>query len=230
MNVVDKVRKLLALAEGSTEPGEIEQSFLAARRLMAKYKLTNDDIDNISDKAPRVSRILTRWTASAEKNAWIAYVGPIIGKAYCCIAYRHRRAKYAKQFQIGFIGLEDDIQVCNEVFDHAATFVMRKAEELRKELSDRQLNWRDVEKYINTYGTSFADGLEIAFAAQNNASETGLALAVPRAVEGAVANMSHSNIKTRIVSGDETSENLKKTGYSDGLSFKYRKELTDSVS
>lgn len=104
----EKIKKLLALAQSPSE-AEAKAALLKARKLMAEYKLTEADLKEAEEQP--VKDILTDITCSKRRDPWIVNLSTIIGRNYCCQGYI-RRNKHKQTILIGFIGLENDVEVC----------------------------------------------------------------------------------------------------------------------
>lgn len=125
----EKIRKLLALAESPNEH-EAKAALLKARQLMAEHKLTERDCKDAEKQ--EVKDIRTDITCSKRRNPWIVHLSAVIGENYCCKGYRNRR--YGEQTNyIGFIGLEDDVEVCVSIFKYAVDCVLSEIKRIKKE-------------------------------------------------------------------------------------------------
>lgn len=108
----EKIRKLLALAESPVE-AEARAALLKARQLMAEHKLTERECREAEKQA--VKDVLTDITCSKRREPWIVPLSATIGESYCCKGYRKRY--HGQQTQhVGFIGLEDDVEICIAVY------------------------------------------------------------------------------------------------------------------
>ena len=56
-------------------------------------------------------------------NKWAVELSAVIAPHYCCKAY-HSRIKRTKTATIGFIGLEDDYEVCSRIFLYAYDYIL----------------------------------------------------------------------------------------------------------
>lgn len=121
----EKIRKLLALAESPVE-AEARAALLKARQLMAEHKLTERECREAEKQA--VKDVLTDITCSKRREPWIVPLSATIGESYCCKGYRKRY--YGQQTQhVGFIGLEDDVEICTAVFKYAVDCIRAGGEE-----------------------------------------------------------------------------------------------------
>lgn len=149
----DKIRKLLALAESPVE-AEAKSALLKARQLMAEYKLTEAELKEIDKQS--VKNILTNINCSKRRNPWIVLLSSVIGQNYCCKGYR--RYYKGKQTQyIGFIGLEDDVELCVTIFKYAVDCVLAATKHIKNE------NMHYGASYVKSFATvtvmDFAWGL-----------------------------------------------------------------------
>ena len=148
----DKIRKLLALAQ-SPEEAEAKAALLRARELMAQHKLTEADLD-----------VKTDITCSKRRDPWIVGLSAVIGEHYCCKGYRSRY--HGQQTQtIGFIGLEDDVEVCMAIFKYAVDCISAGVKKLKKEL-DGYYPWY-IKQQCDSYGFGFTKGIETALQGQD---------------------------------------------------------------
>lgn len=158
-NYKDKIKKLLALAESPNE-NEAREALLKARELMARHKLTEADLnDDVSSQG--VKNINTGITCSKRRNPWIIDLTSVIGENYCCKGYREH--KYGKQTQyIGFVGLENDVEICVFAFKYSVDCVLSKTRELTEKYTKLGYNSDYIKRLCNSYGYGFVVGVEKA--------------------------------------------------------------------
>lgn len=156
----DKIRKLLALAQ-SPEEAEAKAALLRARELMAQHKLTEADLEEAKKQAVR--DVKTDITCSKRRDPWIVGLSAVIGEHYCCKGYRSRY--HGQQTQtIGFIGLEDDVEVCMAIFKYAVDCISAGVKKLKKELDGNLYNGgffggytpQDIVSYCDEEGVALA--------------------------------------------------------------------------
>ena len=217
----EKIRKLLALAESPNEH-EAKAALLKARALMAEHKLTEAELQD--EKAKNVKRIITNVTYSKRKNPWIMGLSAVIGENYCCLSFR--RHVQGKQTQsVGFIGLEDDVQICETVFQYAVDCVLAEIKCIR-----RSNSWRcsdEITKMCNSYGYGFENGLDEAFKKQQeqNESEWALVMVMPKEVSEAAQDLGHKAFNARAI--QDINESYYSAGYLDGTKFSPRHRLAE---
>lgn len=128
----EKIRKLLALAESPVE-AEARAALLKARQLMAEHKLTERECREAEKQA--VKDVLTDITCSKRREPWIIPLSATIGESYCCKGYRKRF--YGQQTQhVGFIGLEDDVEICIAVFKYAVDCIRAGVKNIKAEYAE----------------------------------------------------------------------------------------------
>ena len=181
----DKIRKLLALAESPVE-AEAKAALLKARQLMAEHKLTEAELKEVEKQA--VKDVRTDITCSKRRDPWIINLSAVIGENYCCKGYRHHR--YGEQTQyIGFIGLEDDVEICVAIFKYAVDCIRAGVKRIKKENEGYYSNY--VKSLCDSYGYGFCYGISEAFSKQQeeNKSEWGLVLVMPKEVKEAAQHL-----------------------------------------
>lgn len=216
MNIKEKISKLLALADSPNE-NEAKAALLKARQLMAKHKLSECDIQR--DKSTNIIKKSTGVSFTKMSNVWVSELGAIIAENYCCKSFiRHREGD--KKREIGFIGLEDDFNVCESVFNFAYDFIINRCCDIKKENKDIYTA-KCIREMCNFYGRGFVIGLGEMFEKQNKSEETGLILVIPKEVTESISDMdvdqkNYMDIKSH----HYESLKLQAQGYNDGLEFR----------
>lgn len=212
-DIKGKIRNLLALAESPNE-NEAKAALLKARELMAKHKLTEMELGKPEGK--KVLNIKTDITFSKRRDPWISELSAVIGENYCCKGYRSRK-KGQQTYTIGFIGLEDDVEICIAIFKYAVDCVRAENERIRKE-NDCYVH-QYVKDLCDSYGYGFKAGVEKAFNEQQeeNKAEWGLVLVTPKEVQDTSQYLGHEKFKARIEDYIDPDNYWK--GYSDGEKF-----------
>ena len=121
MDYGEKIRKLLALSE-SPNIHEAQSAMLKARQLMAEH-----GIGAPLEDSQQVSNVESGISYSEYRDPWAAHLARIIGEAYRCIGYTVKGR--GRTCTASFIGVEDDVRLCNEIFRYA---VAASGLELRK--------------------------------------------------------------------------------------------------
>ena len=217
----EKIRKLLALAESPNEH-EAKAALLKARQLMAEHKLTEAEFKDVEKQ--NVKDIRTDITCSKRRNPWIINLSAVIGENYCCKGYRNHL--YGEQTQtIGFIGLEDDVEICTAIFKYAVDCVLSEIKHIKKENSCYYSSY--VKRLCDSYGYGFTNGIAAAFRKQQEDNEQGwgLVLVMPKEVEEASQHLGKAEFRAR--SQEDISGSAYARGYLQGKAFDPTKRLVE---
>lgn len=225
IKVVDKIKKLLALAE-SDNPGEAENALLLARKLMAQHKLTEKDI---ADKRPNklVHAAYERETFSGLRNTWLIDLARVIGENHCCGIYRNSRNK-STVGKIVFAGLDDDPAIALELLDYAVQHIKAKAKEYRESIPDywgthNKNEW--TRNYETNYAEGFAEGMMSKYREQNRGEDSEvMALVAVKPVEvlDFMGMLKTATIRTR---REHSNADARQRGYNAGYSFNPTKQI-----
>lgn len=212
-DIKGKIRHLLALAESQNE-NEAKAALLKARALMAKHKLTEAELGEAEKQA--VKNVLTDITCSKRRDPWICSLSAVIGESYCCKGYRNHTKGHQTQ-TIGFIGLEDDVEICTAIFKYAVDCARAEIKRIKKE-NDCYFP-RYVKSLCDSYGFGFSAGIQEAFSQQQeeHKGEWGLVLVMPKEVEAASRHLGKEDFKARVE--DEIIPGGYTRGYFDGKKF-----------
>ena len=212
----EKIRKLLALAESPNE-NEAKAALLRARELMAKHKLTEADCVEMAKR--KVKRIKTEFTFTKRREPWTLDLAGVIAEHYCCTSLLNH--EYGKRtYAHLFVGLENDVEVCAEVFGYAMRFVYSRVKDIRRELKGFPTSY--VRYECDNYGYGFADGLKNEFERQRGEHrEWALVMVKPPEV---VADT--EGLKTKMFTSDkDTGGASYAEGFKEGGEFTPEKSL-----
>jgi len=216
----DKIKKLLALAESPNE-NESRAALLKAHQLMAEHKLTEIELREVKKQA--IKDIRTNITCSKCRNPWVVKLSAVIGENYCCQGYRnHKRGSQVQH--MGFVGLEEDVEICAIVFQYAVNCILSEIKQIKRENAYYDNNY--VKKLCDSYAYGFIAGIQEAFQRQQeeHRQSWGLVLMMPKEVEEAVKNWKKQKFKTQ--SQENISCEAYIEGYYEGKQFDPRKRLT----
>lgn len=215
MDIKEKIAKLLALADSPNEH-EAKAALLKARELMALHKLRPDDITAI--RTEKVIQKTVDITCTKLTNSWATRLAAVVASHYCCKSYRSRH-KYEKKITIGFVGLEEDFEICVHIFQYAYDCVVSECKALRRKYKDIY-NSSYLRKITNAYGEGFCMGLQDAFQKQEAAHEQewGLVLQAPKAVMD-IANLMKKGRQYGEIDYTGDAEHFVSKGMQDGQRF-----------
>lgn len=214
-NLKERIAHLLALAESPNEH-EAKAALLKARELMAKYKLRPEECQKAENI--KVIRQTVGITCTKMTNTWAVRLSAIIAEHYCCKAFRNHRHG-DKKVTIGFVGLEDDFEICTRIFRYAYDCVESRSKAIRQEYKGIYTPTY-LRGITNAYGDGFCSGLQKAFEEQQKQhdQEWGLVLVVPQAVTDAMKDMGKASSYAKPdYSGHK--RNFAREGYEDGRKF-----------
>jgi len=219
----EKIRRLLALAKSPNE-NEAKAALLKARELMARHKLTEKDIRD--SESYKVIRLLTDITCSKRRDPWCVNLAATIGENYCCKALRNH--KKGRQTQtIGFIGFEDDVGLCAEIFKYAVDCVRSEAKRIKHQYADYSSDY--IKRQCDSFGFGFIAGLRAAFAKQTEEHQQwGLVLVTPKEVQDAAARIGKATL-FRARSQDRLFNNEYANGYKQGQEFDPQHRLKETT-
>ena len=213
----EKIRKLLALAESPNEH-EARAALLKARQLMAEHKLSEAELKDVEKK--QVKNILTDISCSKRRNPWIINLSAIIGENYCCKGYRsHKKGKQTNS--IGFIGFEDDVEICIAIFKYAVDCALSEIKRIKEENSGYCSQY--VTTLCDSYGYGFANGVNQAFKSQQDEKNWGLVMVIPEEVNMASQYLEKKVFRSR--SQNCLQSDAYHQGYENGTEFDPTKRL-----
>lgn len=212
----DKIRKLLALAESPNEH-EAKAALLKARQLMAEHKLREEDC--LEPEKLKIKKALVGVTCTKRLNSWISDLAAIIAENHCCTSWRSR-LKGMQTTEIGFVGFEDDFEVCEQIFKYAVDCALSRCKEIRREYRDIYTG-QHLGKMCDAYGYGFAAGVSEMFERQTEENrEWGLVLAVPKEVMEESLKMGKGSVFKEMAAPQHSSEIMAMNeGYEDGKKF-----------
>lgn len=218
----EKIRKLLSLAESPNEH-EARSALLKARQLMAEHKLTEAELKDVGKK--EVKNIRTDITCSKRRNPWIVDLSSVIGENYCCRGYRTHG--YGRQTQeIGFVGFEDDVEICVEIFKYAVDCALSGIKQIKRENSCYSSKY--TKRLSDSFGYGFSRGISEAFEKQQEKNEAGwgLVLIVPKEVEEATQDWKAEVFQAR--TAEEISAGAYTAGYYEVKEFDPARRLQEA--
>lgn len=169
--VIEKIKKCLALANNNPSEAEAQAAMLQAQKLMAKYNISVE----ITDEAEAISysqeKCVHRYDA--------AYRKPLAS----VIADNFRCRYFLQGSRIVFYGRATDAAIAKEVFEYAYEFAMKEGNKLENKAYAEYGSARGVH---SSYTAGFIKGLKDALGAQC----TALMIITPQDVKDTFAEMS----------------------------------------
>lgn len=130
--------------------------------------------------------------------------------------------------EVGFIGFEDDVILCVDLFKYAVDCVRSEVKRIKKQYADYGADY--IKSRCDSFGYGFATGLRAAFEAQTaeKAQEWGLVLVMPREVQEAADKLGKPT-SFRARSQDSIFGNEFAKGYKSGQEFQMQKRIAAEV-
>lgn len=208
-----RIKKLLAMAQ-STSENEARTALLKARELMAQNKLTYSDLDEV--RSSKVITVTTDHVATKMKDFWKCALADAIAEKYCCKAVMIRKHG-TKSYTVQFIGFEEDLEICQTVYEYALGYVQGQIRLMSRGLRDYGFSTEEIRKTCNGFGEGFSAGVYAAFKEQDKANQQyGLVLVTPQEVQKAVG----ATTKISASAGRNMSYDKWNDGYTRGKNFR----------
>lgn len=106
--VINKIRKVLELSKNNPSAEEAKSAALKAQRLMAEYRISMDDINEIKE----VEEITEESIVVGTGNKWKYNLAKIVAKNFRCKNY------YYGKSEIVFYGYDTDAKIAAETFKY----------------------------------------------------------------------------------------------------------------
>jgi hypothetical protein len=209
-DIIRKIQKALALANGNANANESQTAMLLAQRLMAENNINMAQVDIKYQE----QKVATKIRAKIKKRLdWWAYnLADIIAKNFKCYAYINQIRGTGSR--VVFLGLEQDAQVALELFNYAVTMIKHHSTSyIRKNNGNSR---SDTNAIKNDYIRGYLKGLEDKFIEQVTTLD--LVVLKDQVVVSAYKNLKISSTPSR---GIRTSHNqgAYDNGYRTGKSF-----------
>jgi len=230
----EKIRKLLALAQDKSNENEAEAALLAARKLMAQHKLTENDLDE--GKRHELRQVVyEEQTFSGLKNTWMIQLAKVMAEYHCCYACM-RGTKGQTTRKVVFAGLDDDPEIVLALFEYAVQHIQKTVTEYRKRvlwsMTDQREKNNAARSFEQSYAQGFQDGIKAKYEQQNREAaneeqdgeqvSTALVMVQPKEVTDWAKRLHQVSFKVR---GAEANESARAQGFNDGLHFNPTKQV-----
>lgn len=162
--IIEKIRKLLALAEDGANTAEGEAAMLKAQKMMAEYGVSVEGGNTPESYTYKIVRCET----PGDKGFRIALCA-IIANNFRCRALIQDKT-------ICFLGRSEDADICKAVFEFAYKFAKKNGD---REVARARKEHRNTKCVFNSYATGFLAGLKQKLGEQS----TALMIVVPQDVK-----------------------------------------------
>ena len=177
--VLDRVRKLRAVALRTTNRHEAENALLLAQRLLAEHDLADEA--GATDEPGDVDAVDVDETGRAV--SWRVALAGVIADNLRCLHYLSRESRGDRpRTVIRFVGRRSDVALAAEVYGQALEAACRLAAlhaEARRRASRRPLTPTDIRTLGTSFLLGFAAGLAQRFAEQRERHQDWALVLVP---------------------------------------------------
>lgn len=221
----DKIKKLLALSNDNASDAESISAFQKAQELMMKYKIEQSEISEDDVEKKCIQRQTTIKYGTRSSDQYLNDLAEVIAENFCCVNYV-KSPKYTQSHYICFMGLEDDVDIAEEVLTTAATAIKRGYDRVYKiAQAEMRLDYLSA-KIFNPIKTGYTEGYikgirEALQSQREQNQEWGLVLVTPKEATDFIDSLQHIE-NDRIIYTDHSYYNY---GYSDGINFELNKKL-----
>lgn len=152
-SIIEKVRKLLRLAERAGTPEESQAAFARASELLYKYKIDRSEVGSVDEKR-EIAEEYADVEFNLSWNRWALNLCRAIANNFACEPFTNTPYPVSRPTirRIGFIGWKEDVSVACVVFANAFSFVMRRIHGQGLSRSERDM-----------WALGFVDGLREKF-------------------------------------------------------------------
>ena len=179
IDIMNKIKKLLALSESSNEH-EAKLAMLKAQELLVKHKISLKEVEGHKE----VEVLENKTDVTFTKAKWKGRLARVIADNFGC--YNFYRTIKRTNFII-FFGKEEDVLVCKIVLEYAIDCIDSVVKKLRYQYRKNGYTTKGLE---SDYASGFIEGLELAFEKQEQDNqEWGLILVKDKEVVEAYNQM-----------------------------------------
>lgn len=170
---IDKIRKILALAENNPSENEAISAALMAQKLMAKYNILETEVQQeVTENNIESLQVVV----SGKIQKWRLYLAQVVAKNFRCKVYLRGQ-------DIVFFGYKKDADICKEVFLSLYKIGVKLSDKAKREARSKYGTAKGIR---NSFCTGFVDGIRSELEKQS----TALIIIVPKEVNEKYDNMS----------------------------------------
>lgn len=230
--ILERAKKLLALAGNNPSQEEAEAAMMQAQKLLLKHGLKISDAEDHGEPVKAQHHNANSGTKTVPW--WHQRIAGVVAKNFRCDHYKSTSRGWSRRYttsRMVFVGLPGDVDLAVEIFKLAVETAKREATKFlvrqkKKEAEDGyawQWNRSRSIAIRNDYLQGWVDGLRLAFV--KNVEENALVVVKPPEVREAMNAMN-----LRFTRGSQLtsaySGAARSAGKADGARFNNRKKLT----
>jgi hypothetical protein len=199
--MIEKIKKMLALAENNPSEEESLAAALQAHKLMVKYNIHEDDV-SLEEVKDDIVSIFSEQKHNSNLHNWRKQLGLVVANAFRCKCYIHGK-------DIVFRGYKEDAQLALEVY----LMLYNVGDALGSKAYGKQLEETGSGKgAYNSVALGFLHGVKVAFEEQC----TALMAVTPKEVEEDWSSFSANFKQSRSASVYSVNGDLYKQGFEEG--------------
>jgi len=222
--IIEKVQKLLKLAESTTYGAEAESAMLQAQRLMAENHLSEYQVKG----QPKSNVIEEKLDIGIRNASWRLALSKIIADNFRCKTYYTNGIKGRFGTIITFLGEEQDARIALTVFHSAQYTALLRWRDYAKENSSHDPCDPHGNNSRNGFLKGFVSGLRMKFEEQKNSNaEWGLVLATPQSVLDRYGAMKIRTVKCKQTSYYD--DDAYDAGFDEGRKFDPEGRILEAV-
>lgn len=177
--ILDKISKTLKLGTNNNNENEAQSAILAAQRLMAKYHISQEDINDFINENENTDTEVIEEKAENEMNndKWKRRLMVTIAKNFRCDVYYHGS-------KLVIVGEKEDILISKRIYLYAKQSILNSFKKFYKEnYEPYAVNSSMRNKYKREFAFGFINGLREKFEEQKANSELSLVVVNPNVKE-----------------------------------------------
>lgn len=167
--MIEKIKKMLALAENNPSQEEALSAALQAHKLMAKYNIHEDDVTLQEINEDEITSVFSTQTHDSHLMGWRKQLASVVSKAFRCKCYLNKG-------DVVFRGYKDDAQLALDVYLMLYTIGHKLA---KKQETKERTATGSAKGIYTSFSIGFVYGVEEAL----NQQCTALLVVTPKAVE-----------------------------------------------
>lgn len=199
-DIIEKIRKVLALAENNPNENEAIAAALKAQKLMAKFHIDEKEIGQEVTE-DNIDKLICKVSGKTQK--WRLQLASILANNFRCKVY-------LLGSDVVFYGYESDIKICSEVFYSLYRIGVKLSDKAKRDARSRYGTATGVR---NTFCLGFVHGIKNELEKQC----TALMIVVPKEVNESFDNLKNEkNMKQKNASIKATNRAIYDKGFQSG--------------
>lgn len=190
-SIIEKIKKVMALAENNPNQNEAIAAALKAQEMMAKFHIKEEDL-GIELKEDNIDKLECVLSGKAQK--WRLQLAITLAKNFRCKIY-------LTDGNVTFYGYEEDIKICSEVFRSLYSIGVKLSD---KEKREARKKYGTATGVRNSFCIGFVQGIQSELEKQC----TALMIVVPKEVNDKYDEM-FKNKKSRTVSASVSANDFR---------------------